>query len=137
MRPTCCWIIFLWHDRIPTDAVRGLTITTGIYNAHVWYKITYKANKNDYHTLADSRLSTNRYTFKIDVGSLKLLSGEYVIDIRYEYGTVPAGFKMILLTTRMQGDRIKVNGTTPPVHGSQKYIESHPTPSRHCRRRGC
>lgn len=85
---------FFWHDRIPTDAVRAGTLTTGTYNARVWYKITYKTNVNDYRTLADNLLSTNRYSFKIDSGSLKLASGEYVTDIRFEFGTVPAGFKM-------------------------------------------
>ena len=85
---------FFWHDRIPTDAVRAATLTTGTYNARVWYKITYKTNANDYRTLADNLLSTNRYSFKIDSGSLKLASGEYVTDIRFEFGTVPAGFKM-------------------------------------------
>ena len=85
---------FFWHDRIPTDAVRVGTITTGTYNARVWYKITYKTNKNGYRTLADNLLSTNRYSFKVDSGSLKLASGEYVTDIRYEFGTVPAGFRM-------------------------------------------
>ena len=86
---------FFWHDRIPTDAVRVGTITTGTYNARVWYKITYKTNKNGYRTLADNLLSTNRYSFKVDSGSLKLAIGEYVTDIRYEFGTVPAGFRMI------------------------------------------
>lgn len=85
---------FFWHDRIPTDAVRAGTLTTGTYNARVWYKITYKTNVNDYRTLADNLLSTNRYSFKIDSGSLKLASSEYVTDIRFEFGTVPAGFKM-------------------------------------------
>ena len=85
---------FFWHDRIPTDAVRAGTLTTGTYNARVWYKITYKTNENDYRTLADNLLSANRYSFKIDSGSLKLASGEYVTDIRFEFGTVPAGFKM-------------------------------------------
>lgn len=85
---------FFWHDRIPTDAVRVGTITTGTYNARVWYKITYKTNKNGYRTLADNLLSTNRYSFKVDSGSLKLAIGEYVTDIRYEFGTVPAGFRM-------------------------------------------
>lgn len=85
---------FFWHDRIPTDAVRAATLTTGTYNARVWYKITYKTNTNDYRTLADNLLSTNRYSFKIDSGSLKLASGEYVTDVRFEFGTVPAGFKM-------------------------------------------
>ncbi len=85
---------FFWHDRIPTDAVRAGTLTAGTYNARVWYKITYKTNENDYRTLADNLLSTNRYSFKIDSGSLKLASGEYVTDIRFEFGTVPAGFKM-------------------------------------------
>ena len=32
---------FFWHDRIPTDAVRAATLTTGTYNARVWYKITF------------------------------------------------------------------------------------------------
>ena len=85
---------FFWHDRIPTDAVRVGTITTGTYNARVWYKITYKTNKNGYRTLADNLLSTNRYSFKVDSGSLKLAIGEYVTDIRYEFGTVPARFRM-------------------------------------------
>ena len=85
---------FFWHDRIPTDAVRVGTITTGTYNARVWNKITYKTNKNGYRTLADNLLSTNRYSFKVDSGSLKLAIGEYVTDIRYEFGTVPAGFRM-------------------------------------------
>lgn len=85
---------FFWHDRIPTDAVRVGTITTGTYNARVWYKITYKTNKNGYRMLADNLLSTNRYSFKVDSGSLKLAIGEYVTDIRYEFGTVPAGFRM-------------------------------------------
>ena len=85
---------FFWHDRIPTDAVRVGTITTGTYNARVWYKITYKTNKAGYRVLADNLLSTNRYSFKVDSGSLKLAIGEYVTDIRYEFGTVSAGFKM-------------------------------------------
>ena len=85
---------FFWHDRIPTDAVRVGTITTGTYNARVWYKIRYKTNKHDYRTLADNLLSVNRYSFKVDSGSLKLASGEYVTDIRYEFGTVPARFRM-------------------------------------------
>lgn len=85
---------FFWHDRIPTDAVRVGTIMTGTYNARVWYKITYKTNKNGYRVLADNLLSTNRYSFKVDSGSLKLAIGEYVTDIRYEFGTVPAGFRM-------------------------------------------
>ena len=50
---------FFWHDRIPTDAVRAATLTTGTYNARVWYKITFKTNMNDYRTLADNLLSTN------------------------------------------------------------------------------
>lgn len=90
---------FFWHDRIPTDAVRAGTLTTGTYNARVWYKITYKTNRNDYRTLADNLLSTNRYSFRIDSASLKLASGEYVTDIRFAFGTVPAGFKMTAKAT--------------------------------------
>jgi len=85
---------FFWHDRIPTDAVRAGSITTGKYNGRAWYKITYKTNKRDYQTLADNLLSTSSYAFKVDSASLKLAADEYVTDIRYEFGKVPAGFKM-------------------------------------------
>ncbi len=86
---------FFWHDRIPTDAVRVGTITTGTYSSRVWYKITYKTNQNDYRTLAENLLSTNNYSYKIDAASLKLAIGEYVTDVRYEFGTVPSGFRMV------------------------------------------
>lgn len=86
---------FYWHDRIPTDAVRVGSITTGTYNARAWYKITYKTNKNDYRVLADNLLTTSNYSFKVDAGSLGLSTGEYVTDIRCEFsGNIPAGFKM-------------------------------------------
>ncbi len=85
---------FFWHDRIPTDAVRAGSITTGTYNARVWYKINYKTNKNDYRLLADNLLSTNNYSFRIDSSSLRLAADEYVTDFRYEFGTVPAGFRL-------------------------------------------
>ncbi len=91
---------FFWHDRIPTDAVRVASITTGTYNARVWYKITYKTNKNDYRTLADNLLSTSNYAYKVDSASLGLAADEYVTDIRYEFtSTAPAGFKMTAKAT--------------------------------------
>lgn len=84
---------FYFHDRIPTDAVRGISITTGQYSHRVWYSIKYKTNLNDYRVLANNLQSTNSYQFKISADSLGLLANEYVTDFRYEFGTVPAGFK--------------------------------------------
>jgi len=86
---------FFWHDRIPTDAVRAGTFTTGAFNARAWYKVKYKTNKNDYRVLAENLMATSNYSFKIDSASLKLAADEYVTDIRCEFsGSVPAGFKM-------------------------------------------
>ena len=85
---------FFWHDRIPTDAVRVGSITTGKYSGRAWYKIKFKTNKRDYRTLTAHLLFTSSYAFKIDSASLKLATDEYVTDIRYEFGAVPVGFKM-------------------------------------------
>ena len=29
---------FVWHDRIATDATRAISVTTGTYNARLYYK---------------------------------------------------------------------------------------------------
>ncbi|WP_409969335.1 SpaA isopeptide-forming pilin-related protein [Bengtsoniella intestinalis] len=86
---------FYWHDRIPTDAVRAVTLTTGTYNARVSYRIVYQTNYYDYRVLASDLLSTNEYSFNLSDAVLGLMSGEYVTDIRFEFGTVPSGFASV------------------------------------------
>ena len=80
------------HIKVPTDAARISTLNTGTFNSAVWYSISYKTNMQDYRKLANNLLSTSRYSYDLSTQSLGLQAGEYVTDIRMEFGTVPAGF---------------------------------------------
>ena len=98
---------FFWHDRIPTDATRALSISTGTYNARLYYKVTFKTNLNDYRTLASNLLTSNNYSLSLNAATLGLVQGEYVTDIRFEFGTVPSGFTSVVKPTM----RVQVLGT--------------------------
>ena len=98
---------FFWHDRIPTDATRALSISTGTYNARLYYKVTFKTNLNDYRTLASNLLTANNYSLSLNAATLRLAQGEYVTDVRFEFGTVPSGFSSVVKPTM----RVQVLGT--------------------------
>ena len=98
---------FFWHDRIPTDATRALSISTGTYNARLYYKVTFKTNLNDYRTLASNLLTSNNYSLSLNATTLRLAQGEYVTDVRFEFGTVPSGFSSVVKPTM----RVQVLGT--------------------------
>ena len=98
---------FFWHDRIPTDATRALSISTGTYNARLYYKVTFKTNLNDYRTLASNLLTSNNYSLSLNAATLRLVQGEYVTDVRFEFGTVPSGFSSVMKPTM----RVQVLGT--------------------------
>ena len=98
---------FFWHDRIPTDATRALCISTGTYNARLYYKVTFKTNLNDYRTLASNLLTSNNYSLSLNAATLRLAQGEYVTDVRFEFGTVPSGFSSVVKPTM----RVQVLGT--------------------------
>ena len=98
---------FFWHDRIPTDATRALSISTGTYNARLYYKVTFKTNLNDYRTLASNLLTSNNYSLSLNAATLGLVQGEYVTDVRFEFGTVPSGFSSVVKPTM----RVQVLGT--------------------------
>ena len=98
---------FFWHDRIPTDATRALSISTGTYNARLYYKVTFKTNLNDYRTLASNLLTSNNYSLSLNAATLRLAQGEYVTDVRFEFGTVPSGFSSVVKPTM----RVQVLGT--------------------------
>lgn len=83
------------HYKVPTDAARISTLSTGTWNQAVWYSISYKTNMSDYRVLASNLLSTSRYQYDLSTQSLGLQSGEYVTDIRFEFNTVPAGFAVV------------------------------------------
>ena len=98
---------FFWHDRIPTDATRALSISTGTYNQRLYYKVTFKTNLNDYRTLASSLLTSNNYSLSLNAATLGLAQGEYVTDVRFEFGTVASGFASVIKPTM----RVQVLGT--------------------------
>lgn len=85
---------FNLHVKVPTDAARISTLYAGTWNQAVWYGISYKTNMNDYRQLASNLQSTSAYQYDLSSAALGLQSGEYVTDIRFEFGTVPAGFRM-------------------------------------------
>jgi len=86
---------FYFHDAIPTDAVRLVSISTGTYNERLTYKALYKTNQRDYRVLED-KLSTKTVN-EIDCRreTLKLKNGEYITDIKFEFGTAQPGFKEV------------------------------------------
>ena len=98
---------FFWHDRLPTDAVRGMSISTGTYNQRLYYKVTFKTNLNDYRTLANNLLTSNNYSLTLNAATLGLVQGEYVTDVRFEFGTVASGFASVTKPTM----RVQVLGT--------------------------
>lgn len=83
---------FFVHVKVPTDAARIISFNPGTWTHEVWYTLSYKTNANDYRKLASNLNSGNNYTYDLSTKSLGLMAGEYVTDIRLEFGTVPAGF---------------------------------------------
>ncbi len=86
---------FFWTVKIPTDAMRGGTLFTGKWSADVFYSISYKTNMQDWRPLAENLSSGSTYQFDLSSLALSTQSGEYVTDIRFEFGTVPGGFHVV------------------------------------------
>lgn len=128
---------FFLHIKIPTDSARAVSISTGTWSHAVFYKIMYKTNMNDYRVLAANLQSTNAYQYGLSTQSLGLQSGEYLTDIRYEFGTVPAGFKMVkkmaysqyVLATVPNGhkliSRVELGGQHNTVNVSTNHIDNN------------
>lgn len=85
---------FFLNITIPTDAVRGGTLFTGKWSSDVAYNISYKTNMNDYRPMATGLSSASSYQYDLSSLALDVQSGEYVTDVRFEFGTAPAGFKV-------------------------------------------
>ena len=90
---------FYMHIKVPTDAARIVSINPGTWNSAVWYSISYKTNARDYTKIGANLSSENNYTFDLSSQSLGLMPAEYVTDIRFEFGTVPANFAIKTKTT--------------------------------------
>ena len=83
---------FYWTIKVPTDAARIGTLYTGTWNAAVWYTISYKTNMADYKMYQKNLSSTANHQMDLSSTALGLQSGEYVTEVRFEFGTVPSGF---------------------------------------------
>ena len=82
---------FWFEDVLPTDAVRIAEIHTGTFNEILTYRITYRTNlSSSYRVLADN-LST-QVNHDISCTIPGLAANEYIIAIRFEFGTVQEGF---------------------------------------------
>ena len=87
---------FYWRDTLPTNAVRLSSITTGTYNANGNYKIVYKTNlSGDYRTMVDNLSTRRNYTIDCRSVTLGLASNEYVTEVMFAFGVVPAGFRQV------------------------------------------
>mgnify|MGYP000556192440 CR=1 FL=1 len=88
---------FYWRDTLPVEAVRLAKITTGTYNAAGSYKIVYKTNLSgaDYRVLADSLNTQQNYVLEASPVSLRLASNEYVTEVMFVFGVVPANFRQV------------------------------------------
>ena len=58
-------------------------------------------------TLASNLLTSNNYSLSLNAATLGLAQGEYVTDVRFEFGTVPSGFASVVKPTM----RVQVLGT--------------------------
>ena len=88
---------FYWRDTLPTDAVRLDKIITGTWSAKLTYKAVYKTNlsNGEYRTLADNLSTEKNYTLDASAAALGLASDEYVTEVTFMFGRVPAGFKQM------------------------------------------
>ncbi len=88
---------FYWRDTLPVEAVRLAKITTGTYNAPGNYKIVYKTNlsSGEYRVLADSLNTQQNYVLEASPVALRLASNEYVTEVMFVFGTVPANFRQV------------------------------------------
>ncbi|MEY8232580.1 SpaA isopeptide-forming pilin-related protein [Oscillospiraceae bacterium 50-16] len=88
---------FYWRDTLPVVAVRLAKITTGTYNAAGSYKIVYKTNLSgsEYRVLADSLNTQQNYVLEASPVALRLASNEYVTEVMFVFGVVPANFRQV------------------------------------------
>ena len=88
---------FYWRDTLPVEAVRLAKITTGTYNAAGNYKIVYKTNLSgsEYRVLADSLNTQQNYVLDASPVALRLASNEYVTEVMFVFGVVPANFRQV------------------------------------------
>lgn len=85
---------FYWRDTLPAQ-VRLEKVVTGTYNFPGTYKIVYRVNGGDYHTLADNLSTGKNYTLAASSVALGLAANERVTEVMFVFGQAPAGFAQV------------------------------------------
>ena len=85
---------FYWRDTIPAQ-MRLEKVVTGTYNFPGAYKIVYRVNGGDYHTLADNLSTGKNYTLAASSVALGLAANERVTEVMFVFGQAPAGFAQV------------------------------------------
>lgn len=84
---------FYLHESLPSDAAYITRLFTGTFNQNINYTIYYKTNKtNEFRILKDNLFADRVYEIDCTKG---LMEGEYITDIKYEFGTVDIGFREV------------------------------------------
>jgi uncharacterized repeat protein (TIGR01451 family) len=97
-------------DPIPTQ-ITLTSLTTGVNSTSAPVTLSYKTNLNStYHTTGLSNPYPGSST--INISSLGLAAGEYITGLRWNFGTVPAGFN----TTT--GPKINFSVSSPDPTGA-------------------
>ena len=84
---------FYLHESLPADAAYITRLFTGTFNQNLNYTIYYKTNRTGTFKILKDNLFTNK-VYEIDC-TKGLMAGEYITDIKYEFGTVDPGFKEV------------------------------------------
>ena len=81
---------FVLEDEIPTEYIKVNKIKLGTYNQDNTYNLYYKTNLTQNYVLLFEEISTLKEE-EIDL-SKELADGEYITNIKLDFGTVDAGF---------------------------------------------
>jgi len=87
---------FYWRDTLPW-AIRAEKLVTGTYNKQLSYKVVYRTNLSgsEYRTVNDNLSTSRNYALDISRTALGLASNEYITEIMFVFGTVPAHFAQV------------------------------------------
>lgn len=84
---------FYLHESLPADAAYITRLFTGTFNQNLNYTIYYKTNKTGSFRVLKDNLFTDR-VYEIDC-TKGLMAGEYITDIKFDFGTVDVGFREV------------------------------------------
>lgn len=84
---------FYLYESLPADAAYVTRLFTGTFNQNLNYTIYYKTNRTGNFRVLKDNLFTDR-VYEIDC-TKGLMSGEYITDIKFDFGTVDVGFREV------------------------------------------